>query len=102
MSTEKILDISSLLNIENNEGGEEEQLYTCFEFLHEELEKRKEDSELPQFKSSQVWGLSRDKTKSQVKFEKGIKTAINSIVQQYPVLNVFQTYPYMPGNIGGT
>ena len=102
MSTEKILDISSLLDIENDEGEEEEQLYTCFEFLHEELEERKEDSELPQFKPSQVWGLSREKTKSQVKFEKGIKTAINSIVQQYPVLNVFQSYPYMPGNIAGT
>ena len=49
-----------------------------------------------------MWALSRDKKKSQVKFENNIRSAINRIVQQYPVLNVFQSYPYMPGNIAGT
>ena len=56
MSTEKILDISSLLDIENSEGGEEEELYTCFEFLHEELEKRKEDSE-PKINKSDIFQI---------------------------------------------
>ena len=73
-----------------------------FKFLHEELEERKADLKVPQFKSSQVWGLRMDQEKkSQVKVENGVKNAINSIVQEYPVLNVFQNYPYLAGNIGG-
>ena len=51
---------------------------------------------------SQVWGLRMDQEKkSQVKVENGVKNAINSIVQEYPVLDVFQNYPYLAGNIGG-
>ena len=66
-----ILEIASLLDIGNDEEGEEEKIYTCFEFLHEELEERKEDSKLPQFKSSQVWGLSRDKKKKEPVWKPG-------------------------------
>ena len=38
--------------------------------------------------------------KSQLKLENGVQNAINSIVQEYPVLTVFQNYPYLAGNIG--
>ena len=58
-----ILEIASLLDIGNDEEGEEEKIYTCFEFLHEELEERKADLKVPKFKSSQVWGLRMDQKK---------------------------------------
>ena len=47
-----------------------------------------------------MWGLKVDQPFSQVKFESGVKNAINSIIQEYPVLSVFQNYPNLAGNIG--
>ena len=65
------------------------------------MEEKEEKLNLPQFELSQVWDLKVDQPFSQVKFESGVKNAINSIIQEYPVLSVFQNYPYLAGNIGG-